>query len=357
MVIASRSFQNDDWLKINDLYKRVTGRQRTQSQYMWQWRRAPAGPGYIYLIEYRDDPKNEIILVGHHGIMPIRFSNGSDDWIAGKTENTMVDPAYRDQLIYPRFESRFKRSYSANCDVLFSTTGPKEAIRQRTAHGYKEVGEWKTLLLSSRRALSTSSIHRFARSRSKKHCLMPLDLAAIKSIPFDDFWQKCRCMYPLTTSRASKDIQWRFVDNPYHDYLISIFWNQENAQEIDGFSIIRLPQGKAPIAMIEDIIVVEPSVAQFDALLRATLGALFLKNIYLARLPFVLDRSTASNQLLLAADPLVSSLVNTRRKLDSLLGRSRLHNSTGMMRWVAPSRINDVRIDDWYITGTVLEGR
>ena len=28
VVIASRSFQNDDWLKINDLYKRVTGRQR-----------------------------------------------------------------------------------------------------------------------------------------------------------------------------------------------------------------------------------------------------------------------------------------------------------------------------------------
>lgn len=309
------------------------------------------------MIEYRDDPQHAPILIGHHGIMPIRFSNGFDDWVAGKTENTMVDPAYRDKLIYPRFESRFKRLYSASCDVLFSTMGPKEAIRQRLAHGYKEVGEWKNLLLSHRRALSASIIRRFRGNKSLNHCLLPLDFGAIESIPFDDFWQKCRAMYPLTTSRESRDIQWRFIDNPYQRYFLSVLWNQESPQEIDGYAVIRLPQRKRSIAMIEDIIVREPCVARFRALLRATLVSLFLKNIYWSRLPFVLDRSTASNQLLLAAEPFASNLVNARPKIDSLLWRSQLSDSQGMMRWIAPSRVDDVRIDDWYITGMVLEGR
>ena len=154
----------------------------------------------------------------------------------------MVDPEYRSKFLYPRYESRFKKDYSKVCHVLFSTMGPKEAIRQRTAHGYKEVGEWKNLILSTRRALFAPAVHEFIGSDDTKYCLVQLDASTSESIPFDDFWQKCRSMYPLTNSRALKDIQWRFIDNPYQKYLLGIFWNQSNSHEIEGYAVIRLPQ-------------------------------------------------------------------------------------------------------------------
>ena len=196
--------------------------------------KAPAGLGLIYLIEYLSNDQEDPILIGHHGIMPIRFSNGGCDLIGGKTENTMVDPEYRSKFLYPRYESRFKKDYSKVCHVLFSTMGPKEAIRQRTAHGYKEVGEWKNLILSTRRALFAPAVHEFIGSDDTKYCLVQLDASTSESIPFDDFWQKCRSMYPLTNSRALKDIQWRFIDNPYQKYLWVFFGINQTRMKLKG---------------------------------------------------------------------------------------------------------------------------
>jgi hypothetical protein len=45
----------------------------------------------MWLIEATDDSGN-VKLIGHHGVMPIAFSDGDTDIIFGKTENTMVLP-------------------------------------------------------------------------------------------------------------------------------------------------------------------------------------------------------------------------------------------------------------------------
>ena len=109
--------------------------------------------------------------------------------------------------------------------------------------------------------------------------------------------------------------------------------------------------------MIEDINVLDPSVARFKALLHATLRSLFFRNIYWVRLPFVLDRSLASNQLLLAAESYMSDVARILKKYNSLFQRTQARHPRGMMRWIASSKGNSAAIDDWYITGMVFEGR
>ena len=111
-----RSFFDGDVESINLLYKLVTKRQRSNKQFIWQWLKSPAGPGDIWLIF--DKSKN--LLIGHHGIMPIRFTNKKQNLTFGKTENTMVLPEYREKILYLRYEKKFKNFYEKkiSCFVL-----------------------------------------------------------------------------------------------------------------------------------------------------------------------------------------------------------------------------------------------
>ena len=176
-VFSTREYQHGDANAINNLYCRVTGRNRSEGEYEWQWILPPAGQGSIYLIHAKSDENVDPLLIGHHGIIPLRFSDNNYIGIAGKTENTMVDPAYRNKILYPRYESRFKAQYSNKYDVLFSTMGPPAAIKQRRVHGYIEVGTWEIFTLSTRRALIKTTLKPYARI-SQSFNLVPLTKAS-----------------------------------------------------------------------------------------------------------------------------------------------------------------------------------
>ena len=138
---SCRRFRSGDEQVINDLYHAVTGRFRSIEEYRWQWLSAPAGPGEICLIEC-EGPRGDVQLIGHHGIMPLRFSIGEHNLVLGKTENTMVHPEFRSKILYPRYEQKFLREYEGRYDALFSTMGPPAALRQRRALGYKAENHW-----------------------------------------------------------------------------------------------------------------------------------------------------------------------------------------------------------------------
>ena len=114
-----RPYEPGDADSINNLYFEITGNSRTLDQFEWQWLNAPGGCGEIWLIE-AVDASGASQLIGHHGIMPIRFTRGDEDLLFGKTENTMLLPAYRDKILYPRFEKRFAEHYEGRFDALFS---------------------------------------------------------------------------------------------------------------------------------------------------------------------------------------------------------------------------------------------
>ncbi len=103
-----RQYRDGDAAEINRLYADITGTTRSLREFEWQWLQAPGGKGDIWLIEATDND-GTTNLVGHHGIMPIRFSRGQENLLFGKTENTMVRPEFRSRILYPRFERRFAK--------------------------------------------------------------------------------------------------------------------------------------------------------------------------------------------------------------------------------------------------------
>ena len=97
----------------------------------------PAGESEMWLIE-ATEPGEETKVIGHHGVMPFKARLNGEEFLVGKTENTMVLDEYRSRILYPRFERRFKAEYEQRFAALFSTTGPAPALRLRASLGYQE---------------------------------------------------------------------------------------------------------------------------------------------------------------------------------------------------------------------------
>jgi len=97
-----RKATNQDNEAINQLYNRITGRQRNLKEYNWEWLENPAGESERWVI--CEGSTGEI--VGHHGLIPIRFNHRETTLLAGKTENTMVAPEHRNKFVYLSYEKR-----------------------------------------------------------------------------------------------------------------------------------------------------------------------------------------------------------------------------------------------------------
>lgn len=235
VTYSSRPYRDGDENAINSLYQAVTGRARSLEQFKWQWLSAPGGIGEMWLIEAQY-PSGETKLIGHHGVMPVRFTYKANDLLFGKTENTMVLPEFRQKILYPRFEKRFAQQYEHRFHALFSTTGPGPAIRQREAQGYTAQKSWIELehaawpFGSLAKMLRRVQWHENLVSRSLQ-AIRPIsqpgkgvqvhflssDEAKVESV-FEDYWKEARQYWGIAPRRDKKDLCWRFWENPYHTH-------------------------------------------------------------------------------------------------------------------------------------------
>ena len=357
---------------INELYKVVTGRARNLTEYRWQWFEAPGGPGEIWLIEATENGTRNI--VGHHGVMPIRFSNGSSNLLAGKTENTMVHPDYRQRLLYPRFERRFLGEYAPRFDALFSTTGPAAALRQRQRLGYIDAAQWRRYAW----ALGPAALPVFA-ARNRPSTRIPLDeiAAAASRLPnrrtwfrkrgakrtrllaedaarndgfFDLFWDNARRDVGITPQRWSQDLDWRFWSNPNGTYTTLVFeWS-----DFAGFAIVR-KAGKH-IIQIADVVVTPSRPETISLALEATLDwgvdigaqlAYFSTTSDFTEMTAALDAVSYRDLSLLAQQ------LRHGGKPDPSASPS-----IGMLRHVTKRGLSqDVSASGWQVTPLVFEGR
>jgi len=283
-----RPYSVGDEAGINALYEMITGRRRTKEQWEWQWLAAPGGQGEIWIIEADEDGGKK--LIGHHGVMPVRFSLGEHDLLFGKTENTFVHPDYRDKILYPRFETRFRSHYESRFSALFSTAGPSAAIRQRQAQGYESSRKWVNYLWAvnygrSLRLCGSYVARKFGRWEStngtassnplfgpRQITLDGVKIAAHRSAEakqlnfFDGFWSSIRKKYPVTTSRRSEDLRWRFWDNPNVEYTTLVLDSEAAGA---GVAIVR--GGRADQLVIEDFYVELCEARAYNHLLNAVL--------------------------------------------------------------------------------------
>lgn len=341
-----RSFLDGDEKSINLLYKLVTKRQRSNKQFIWQWLKSPAGPGDIWLIF--DKSKN--LLIGHHGIMPIRFTNKKKNLIFGKTENTMVLPEYRENLLYPRYEKKFKNFYEKKYHALFSTFGPKSAMRVRGILGYKNNFFWKSYILGSSNFFNSNLsilnlvLKKLLSSKKKKDIIklrgFLTSKQASKNSFFDYFWDFARMNHTVAPRRNKEDLHWRFWSNPNKRFFTLI---QENSKS-KGYAIISV---KDNIAYLADYAVMNPTGKNYSILFNSLLYYLKLNNIFLLRVWTTSDQALSSlNKYLYSKDVFINKIYK----------KIFISNVKFMPRHITNLGFQQNVDEKWHITNIITEG-
>ena len=367
--ITSRPYKPGDERAINELYHAVTGRERSVAEHRWQWLSAPAGPGDMWLIHAVDDQGE--YLIGHHGVMPLRFTNGDQDLLFGKIENTMVLPEYRSKILYPRFEVRFKAQYQVRYHALFATMGPDAAIRVRKASGYEFPVEWRSYSLAtsfmghlaclnrlSRRLLAMRTVSGNRRWPDKRPAPAERNIGRLRDAGFLtseeatdspfflDFWQHARQYHGIAPRRDLADLKWRFWDNPYKQHFTLII---DDGQTTPGYAIVSLSDDNPSIVRLEDYAVTKPTRDSYQALIEGLTRALRNSKVGLLTATLTTDPSLA----------VLNEIVTTRQSwCYSLAHRIRRQTPARMPRYITPNgHALGLGVGDWNLTGVVFEGR
>jgi len=358
---SSRQFQPGDEEDINRLYFEVTGKRRSLSEYLWQWHQSPSGSGDIWLIH---DNECDGKLIGHHGVMPIRFTNGAKDLLFGKIENTMVLPEYRSKILYPRYEIRFKEQYQQRYHAIFATMGHDAAIRVRKASGYHFPAEWKTYLLGTS---VTSEFACFswligkAFMRLRQRPLLPRDKNMKKALVgagfltsesasvcpfFQSFWDSARNNHGVAPRRNREDLNWRFWINPYKSHFTFIL---DNGKGSSGYAIVSPITSERAVVFLDDYAIAVPSYENYHAFFNALARALTKANI-------ALIKTLSTDDPVLAV---INDLFTKRQVLCERLARKlKSVKSKNMPRFISPEGEKlGLNYLDWEITGLVFEGR
>ena len=366
-----RQYRAGDAVEINRLYADITGRTRSLPEFEWQWLRAPGGEGDIWLIKATDND-GTTNLVGHHGIMPIRFSRGEENLLFGKTENTMLRSEYRNRILYPRYEHRFAEVYESRFDALFSTLGSAVAIRQRQAMGYTFPSKWLHLRISTSWMGGIIFLYRAFLDRLLGHgrnelgsvgesegrlldkpggsplLLRALDDKQARTEPFfETFWSQCRSEYGLTPRRDKEDLYWRFWSNPYTSNITLV---SDDKSEEPGYVILRKSISTPEAAFIEDIVPCAPSAASFYRLLDSALSWMSNNNINWVDFS-ITDESCVSGGV-------ADGITNRNLPFRNAMAKIRSAPAEYMPRKITSSgESKGVDLNNWYVTPIVFEGR
>ncbi len=94
-MVEYRLANETDYININDFHNRLFSSNRTIEQFYWEFQNCPHGKS-IYIIA-EDGNK----VVGTNCVIPIELIDANNNIIlTGKSEDTLVDPAYRGQNIF-----------------------------------------------------------------------------------------------------------------------------------------------------------------------------------------------------------------------------------------------------------------
>ncbi len=361
----ARRYESGDENEINRLYLAVTGRRRTTDEWRWQWMEAPAGPADVFLIEHIDDAGRNT-LVGHHGIMPLRFARGAEHLLFGKTENTMVLPRFRTALLYPRFEQRFLAEYEVRYHALFSTLGPATAIRLRKAMGYSYPVEWRWYLLATslRSQLSVFSLYAKAAVKRERRgdratarwdgldgvaqrlltagfldAELARDASAVSRVAAE-----ARDRETIQPARDPDDLDWRFWKNPHRQHFA---WIDQRSVTPAGVAILSINvTADQPVAFLDDYLVVDPRDA--PSLIDQVLAALRSAGIAYMRVLSTTDTGLAELNRHLEWRSVVAEKAREKWMPPNLGSMPRKVTPAGTAAGLA--------VEPWDITGFVLEG-
>lgn len=355
MKFFSRPYKDGDASAINQLYFEVTGRRRSIEQHAWQWLQSPAGIGEMWLIEYENE-EGQRKLIGHHGVMAEIFTFYGKEIIVGKTENTMILPEFRDKILYLRYEKEFLNNYQKRFGAIFSTFGPRNAMKMRAALGYKNNNTWKNTYIGYDPFVSISLVLNKIKILRKNINLdkirdfvcgdftcQVLDVNN-NNFDFDAFWGRISKNYELTPARSKENLNWRFWTNPYHQYKTLKISHPEF-----GVFIAIIFVDVNGVVCVDDMFLEK----KFDISKFLTVFDKWLRHEMF--FPVIKFLTTSDNYFYENCDVILKNTLIAKMK--KIFGKN-------VMEFSMPRKIIDPSLTNekggehaWYVTGFYLEGR
>jgi hypothetical protein len=378
--ITSRKFTEKDKIQLNDSYNRFTSRSRTIEQFEWEWLNTPEGWGSMWLLEDTDTGK----IIGHHGLIPIKFSYFGSPILVGKTENTHLHHPYAGKGVYYPFEVKFIEEAKDRFGLLYTTQGAGAPGRVRLKLGYAIVGRYAhyikvtkrsyldkylanaikggvrnrfiaALLIGISKAGSVFLMPFFSREGSMDRTVKLERVTNIETVAeeLDKFWEQNKGKFGITADRNSRYLKWRIFDNPN---LTHEFFLARRQSDVVGYVITRnAGEGRG---VIIDLIASNNDEKVFNAILDGAVSKFKESGIH------VIHFSTlASDNFLnkaLRRNGFVSSLMLQRiggrvigkRQQESLL-------VARLMAKALDDNLDPAKVADpacWYFTDILTEG-
>lgn len=265
-----RKTKPEDSSTLNALYRKYTGIERSHEQFVWEWFQGPYGPAPSWVVV----ETNTDNVVAHHGVIPCPLWHKGRSIKAARTENSMVDPAYRDKVLYVSYEAMLLKRLLDEFEIVFTTTGKGTpgAIRKRL--GYRSVGHWHSFVIHEPPAylaarftgrLAGQLVSALTLPQSKQHSDWSLeptrDCERVAAL-----WTCSRNAYSFAPQREENYLKWRLVDNPYYPAQLAIATKE--GQDFGFVAWRQHPSDHAGIEIsIEDIFCMDNEASSYRAVL------------------------------------------------------------------------------------------
>lgn len=125
-MVVYRLATANDYENINNFHNRIYQKNRTMDQFLWEFHDCPFGKS-IYVIATDGDK-----VVGTNCVIPIVVTNATGELIlTGKSEDTLVDPAYRGQNIFNNiYDYLFEQCSNEGIKFIWGYTSAKKPFQK-----------------------------------------------------------------------------------------------------------------------------------------------------------------------------------------------------------------------------------
>jgi hypothetical protein len=239
MRLRTRRAGREDDDAVAALYRTFRRRPLEAAALRWAFEDSPGGRGDQWVVE-AEHGDGTWVVVGHHGLVPIRCRWNGGDIVVGKTAKTLVLPEYRPHLLYLRFERDCLKEVASKYHATYSFGVGAARMRQALGYAGRDVMlvferallppglAWRALARATPgaqrrlRAWTDQGLRALAAAVTPAAVLqleeLPAD-AARSAVFFDDLGNQAERPGIMTPGRSPGDLAWRFWNNPAQDYV------------------------------------------------------------------------------------------------------------------------------------------
>jgi GNAT superfamily N-acetyltransferase len=131
MAITIRLLRDDEIQLANNFFNAIYQTNRPLVNFRWEFLEGPFGKA-IYVVAIDDSVTDTVKIVGIQCAIPIELINGLGERVlTAKSEDTLVDPAYRGQKIFERmYDLLFEACRAAGIRYIWGFTPAKKAFER-----------------------------------------------------------------------------------------------------------------------------------------------------------------------------------------------------------------------------------